>query len=218
MRDVQLETSPTVAMAPPRAALAALATVLVVRHTIASTSGAIGANVDGVADYSYTLAFVDLTKQSRAWGSEGTPWDGNCSTGDGGWPMQSSFGNIWLTLPSPPLDAYTPSSVGNYSLIFTGSAAVAPNPVMRGTFIEGQAYDAATDTTTATLVVGPDNAVTGCNCIMLGFTNASNVANGTGLRDVKLLQPGYSLAQAGDFSAPLLTLLGRFSVLRFMDW
>ena len=207
-------------MAPPRAVFAALATALVARPIAASSSGAIGANVDGIADYSYTLAFVDLTKQSRAWGSEGSPWDGNCSTGDGGWPTQSSFGNIWLTLPSPPLDAYTPSSVGNYSLVFTGSAAVAPHPVMRGTFIEGQSYDAATDTTTATLVVGPENTFngTGCNCIMLGFTNASNVANGTGLRDIKLLQPGYTLAQAQDFSAPLLTLLGRFSVLRFMDW
>lgn len=195
-----------------------LLTVALLAHRTAASSGAIGANVDGIADYSYTLPFVDLTKQSRAWGSQGSPWDGNCTTGDGGWPTQSSFGNIWVTLPSPPLDEYTPSSVGNYTLIFTGAAAVAPHGVMRGSAIVDQEYDPATDTTTATLFVGTENAVTGCNCIMLGFANASTAASGPGLRDIKLLQPGYTVARAEDFSDPLLALLGRFSILRFMDW
>ena len=98
------------------------ATLLFAARLSAASNGKVGANVDGVADYSYTLPFVDLTRQSRAWGSEGAPWDGNCTTGSDGWPTQMSFGNVWLSFPSPPLDAYMPSSVGNYTLVFTGQA------------------------------------------------------------------------------------------------
>ena len=52
---------------------------------------------------------------------------------------------------------------------------------------------------------------------MFGFVNASTVAAGPGLKNIKLLQPGYALSQAGDWSTPLLTLLSKFDVLRFMD-
>jgi hypothetical protein len=57
-----------------------------------------------------------------------------------------------------------------------------------------------------------------CNCIMLGFTGTSTRARGPGLTDVRVLQPGYPPAAAPTFSAPLLSLLSRFEVLRFMDW
>ena len=95
---------------------------------------------------------------------------------------------------------------------------VSPGGPTRGAIID-QVYDSASDTTTAVVVIGtPNTQNDSCNCIMLSFSNASTRANGPGLRDIKLLQPGYTVAQAGDFSAPLLSLLGRFSILRFMDW
>lgn len=101
---------------------------------------------------------------------------------------------------------------------FPRDPAVTPGGPTRGAIVD-QAYDSASDTTTATLVVGTANVQAGaCNCIMLSFSNATTRAHGPGLRDIKLLQPGYTVAQADEFSAPLLSLLGRFSILRFMDW
>jgi hypothetical protein len=86
----------------------------------------IGANIDGVADYSYTLAFVDIVKQSRAWGSFDAPWDGNCSMGSDGWPSQSEFGNVFLSLGNIG-DSTQPSSSGIWLIRFTGNATISPS-------------------------------------------------------------------------------------------
>lgn len=180
----------------------------------------IGANIDGIADYSWTLAFVDVTKQSRIWGSASAPWDNNCTVGADGWPSQPDFGNVFVTLQAGPFPAPAhayPSSEGTWLLAFTGQATILPSGVMKGATVQGQAYDSASDTSTASLVI-PTPDADSCNCIMLSFINASTRAGGPGLKDVKLLQPGYTLAQADDFSTPLLSLLARFNVLRFMDW
>lgn len=99
---------------------------------------------------------------------------------------------------------------------FHGSATIELDS-MRGTSVVNQTYDDSTDTTTASLVV-PTPTEGSCNCLMFGFSNASTKAGGPGLKDIKILQPGYNMSQAGDFSTPLLTLLKRFNVLRFMDW
>ena len=73
-------------------------------------------------------------------------------------------------------------------------------------------YDAATDSTTATLVLVPN----ACNCLMFGFEGASTRAAGPGIKDLRILQPGYALDGKDTFSRPLLALLGRADVLRFM--
>jgi hypothetical protein len=175
----------------------------------------IGANVEGIADYDFTLPFIDVTRQSRSWGGPNSPWDGNCSVGADGWPNQPNFGNVFVSLSS----AYprVPSVEGNWSLFFEGSAALQGiDCCFHGQFVD-QTYDATTDQTSVTIVNGPQTD-SDCNCIMFGFYNASTRAAGPGLKNIRLLQPGYTLAQADDFSAPLLSLLGRFDVLRFMDW
>jgi hypothetical protein len=178
----------------------------------------LGANVDGVVDYSFTLALVDVVKQSRKWGSLRAPWDGNCSVGSDGWPAQADCGNVFVTLPAglPSPTHGWPSAEGVWLVTFQGAADLVLDG-MQGASVVNQSYSAATDTTTLSLVV-PAPGPSSCNCIMLGFANASTVAGGPGLKALKILQPGYTLSQAGDFSAPLLTLLQRFSVLRFMDW
>jgi hypothetical protein len=86
----------------------------------------IGANIDGVADYSYTLSFIDIVKQSRSWGSYQSPWDGNCSAGADGWPNQTDFGNVFLTLGSTG-DPTQPTSNGTWLVRFTGNATIVPS-------------------------------------------------------------------------------------------
>lgn len=161
----------------------------------------------GIADYEYSLPFVDLTKQSRKWGSFSAPYDGNCTTGADGWPAQSSFGNIWYTLSTP--DAYQPSLAGNYTLFFEGSAVVVPPANVA---VYDQVYNTADDTTTAVLVVPRTIQIS------ISFTNASTRAAGPGLKSIKLLQPGFPLTQADDYAPAFLQLMSRFDVIRFMDW
>lgn len=156
-----------------------------------------------------------MTRQSRRWGSAGGPWDGNCTVGADGWPNQSDFGNVFVTLATGA-DTVGPSVAGNWSVFFEGNATIVP---FQGNFaVAGQAYDAASDTTALTLVAPASAKTTTCNCIMFSFAGASTRAGGPGLKNIRVLQPGYGLAQADDFSAPLMALLAGFDVLRFMDW
>jgi len=179
----------------------------------------LGANIDGLADYSFTLPFVDVTKQMRNWGSAESPWDGNCSVGPDNWPSQSNFGNVFVTLPggAPSPNHSWPSTEGLWLISYTGNANIELNGIMRGSTLSDVVYNSATDTTTANLNI-PTPTNISCNCIMLSFRNASTRAGGPGLKDLRILQPGYTAAQALDFSTPLLNLLSRFDVLRFMDW
>ena len=177
-----------------------------------------GTNIDGIADYSSTLAFVDVTKQSRAWGSLSSPWDSNCSVDASGWPNQTDFGNVFVTLLGDITDTHTPLVTGDWLIQFTGQATVIPHPVMGpNVYISNVSYNAASDTTTATLNI-TNTTIRNCNCIMLGFANASTVNYGPGLRNIRVLQPNYTMDQVNNFSTPLLNLLSRFSLFRFMDW
>lgn len=169
----------------------------------------LGANIDGVADYSYTFPFINVVKQARTWGSAEKPWDGSAAVGADGWPSQDSFGNVFVT---SSLDPHAPSLLGTWLMTWEGWAV--PSNLPRGHTVVNTSYDAATDTTTAALVV----ATADSPFIMFGFVNASTVRGGPGIKGLKILQPGYTRDQADGFSAPLLTLLGRADVLRFMDW
>ena len=169
----------------------------------------LGANIDGVADYGLTFPFINVVRQARTWGSAGAPWDGNCSVGADGWPSQSSFGNVFVTSSSDPS---APSLVGTWLMSWEGQAT--PTNLMPGSRVANLSYDPSTDTTTAALVVATSESP----FIMFGFANASTARGGPGVKALKILQPGYGYAEADGFTAPLLALLARADVLRFMDW
>ena len=188
-----------------------LASLVLLLASTAPNLMPLGGNIDGIADYSWTLPFVNVVKQSRFWGSAGQPWDGNCTVGADGWPSQPDFGNVFVT--SSPSG---PSILGTWLMSFEGNATINIPALMRGSSIQNQTYNAATDTTTAALVITPN--ADSCNCIMFSFAGASTRASGPGIKALQILQPGYALSQANDFSTPLLTLLARLDVLRFMDW
>ena len=174
----------------------------------------VSANVDSIVDWSWTLLLNDLQKQARPFGQPESPWDANCSVGADGWPSAADFGVLYLTMQAPPSPGLA-TAAGVYTLLFTGNASVAPSHLMTaGSAISQQAYDAATDSTSAQLTV-PDGG--GCNCVQLAFRGASTRAGGPGLKEMKLLQPGAAAADADSFSDKALALLSRFDVLRFMD-
>lgn len=160
----------------------------------------LGANFVGLADYSPSLPYVNLIKQSRGWGSPGAPWDGNAAYDPAtGWPT-NDFG---VVIATSSLDMG-----GTYFLSAKGNATIS-EPVDTGTRITNQTYDPATNILTA-LVNVPENTTQ----MMLSFRNTT----GPGLKDLVLLQPSYTLSSTTKMTDLILAHISRFSLLRFMDW
>jgi hypothetical protein len=164
-------------------------------HTLVS----IGANLDGLHDWSRSLPYVNLVRQARVWGSADKPWDGNAPFDPTtGWPT-SDFGMVIAT--------NNVDMGGTYLLHATGNAQISTT-ASPGTFVN-KTYDASTNTLTAFL-----NVPQGADQMMISFRNTT----GPGLQDIALLQPGYTLSSKLDITNLTKAHLSRFSILRFMDW
>ncbi len=181
----------------------------------------VGVNVGSVNDFAVESFFVDAMKQSRHWGTPGTPWDEAAAVDALGWPAQDA-GVVVLCCVA---DAAGNSLLaGTYQLSFQGSANVAFTISGSGS-VTGLAYDATTNTSTAQVTVAASGAGTS---IILSFTatrRTPDASPGSGVTDVTLIRP--QAAPDGKlwwttpgqvFTTPFLNLLGRFSTLRFMDF
>jgi hypothetical protein len=149
-----------------------------------------------LADWTRTLPYVNLVRQGRQWGTADNPFNANATVDPAtGWPT-CDFG---MVLASLNLDLG-----GTYLLHAIGNATIAN--------WEGevrQTYDPVTNTLTANLTM-----VDGTDGMVIVFRNTT----GPGLRNISLLQPGYDLSRASDFTDLFLAHMSRFSVIRFMDW
>lgn len=157
-----------------------------------------GANLESIEDWSRSNAFVDTIKSSRApFGSPAAPYDGSATLGADGWPT-GDFGVTVITAGQ--------NIGGTYKLSFRGQANVS----LVGTTgaVQNAAYDAASGTSSADVVVDPSSYQ-----LMLAFRNTGGT-----VRDVRLIRPGYAANTTQTFTTPLLNHLARFKVLRFMDW
>jgi hypothetical protein len=181
----------------------------------------VGINLDGVTDYAVEAPFVDAVKQSRHWGSAATPWDEAAHVDANGWPIEDA-GVVILCCVTDA--AGNSLQTGAYALSFTGQANV--GLVVGGTGrVTAQAYDAATNTTTATVTVV--NSQGGVN-LSLAFTNTKRLptdAPGTGVTNVQLIRPqfapnGVAWWHTPDqvFTNPFLHMLQPFGVIRAMGW
>ena len=181
----------------------------------------IGVNVGSVNDYAAESFFVDAMKQSRHWGTPGTPWDEASNVDALGWPAQDA-GVVVLCCVAD--SAGSSLLAGTYHLSFQGIASVAFTIGGSGS-VTGMSYDAATNTSTAQIVVAANGAGTS---LILSFTATQRTAAaavGSGVTDVTLIRP--QTAPNGKlwwktpgqvFTTPFLNLLSRFSTLRFMDF
>lgn len=154
----------------------------------------LGMNVDTTDDWSRMYMFADAMKQSRGWGCPTTPWDLAAPIDSNGWPTADA-GVVVLSNGV--------HIAGTYHLSFTGTATVAK--LDRCGTVQNQAYDAATNTTCADLVV--DSTATG---IMLSFT-----ATRGGVRNVKLMRPGYTNEV---FTRDYLALMAPYACLRLNSY
>src|SRR5262249_49525377 len=185
--------------------------------TFTSVGGAapvpLGANLEGVVDWSRSNAFVDILKQTRSFG---TVTDANASvpTDVNGWPTQD-FGAIVQSGTLGTGHEYA----GTYKLRFTGQATIDTWYSPRGS-VSNVAYNAATNTTTADVTVNPLDT-DDVWYFAVKFTNTRRTPTspvGSGITDVHLIRPGYDPVNPPTFTNEFLNHLKRFSTLRFMDW
>jgi hypothetical protein len=160
----------------------------------------IGGNLDGLRDWSHSLTYVDLIKQSRQWGSPSDPSDGNATFDPvTGWPTKD-FG---VLIASDSFDLG-----GTYLLYAKGDAEVSIPNRLPG-LIVNKTYDSITNTLSA-LIILPQGAAK----MRLSFRNTT----GPGLQNISVLQPGYNLSSQSNITNLMLAHLSRFNIIRFMEW
>ncbi len=167
----------------------------------------IGINVGSPAvDYSPDKIFADAMRSHRSWERiDGTtpgvepPLDANF------WPTTDARCLVWHGLN-------TGNNNGTYRLSFTGTADV--SPFLAVASIANKKYDAATNKTTADLVItDKENPV-----LFLNFTNTSG-----GVKNIKLMRPltpGSAQSYPDDrvFTDQYLNDLTPFKCIRYVDW
>ena len=174
-------------------------------------AGPLGINLAG------TLGFVDLMKQTAQ------NWTALTSTpltlDAHGWPQSDASILVFdervnQSYNGPDPNAVTPNIGGTYHLSFQGQAAISPDFPNNYT-VQNQVYTAATNTTTADLIV-PQNAY---DMLYLDFRNTVNSASatGAGVSNVKLIQPGYAANTTQVFTTNMINDLAPFSVLRYLN-
>ncbi len=105
----------------------------------------VGININSLTDYSPDLLFANAMMTARHWGSPSSPYD-QAATQDALGPTEDA--GIVVTDP-------TGGDVGGtYALSFNGLAANIAG-VYTNLAVVNQTYNAATNTTTATIVVAP---------------------------------------------------------------
>ncbi|HSI74089.1 MAG TPA: hypothetical protein VK934_13005, partial [Fimbriimonas sp.] len=171
----------------------------------------IGIGLEGIGGRG--LEFVDVMTTSRAW----VRLDGSPAKSDQhGWPLEDARVVVFDMRPTmawaPPMDdpdAYQIDVSGTYHLRFKGVAEVKPAPeVASDITVVNQMHDAKTGLTYADVTLKLGKAL-----MVLDF-----VGTKVGVRDVKLLRPGYTFTKTPTFHKPFLEALKPFPVLRFMDW
>ncbi len=173
-------------------------------------AGPLGINLAG------TLGFVDLMKETRAF----TPLNSSTLPTDAqGWPeadaqivVLDERVNQWFNGPDP--NAAQPDIGGTYHLSFQGNATVTPDWLQNYT-VQNQVYNAATNTTTADLVVQHNSYA----MLYIDFRNTVNPssATGAGVSSVKLIQPGYAADTTQIFTNTMLNDLAPFTALRYLN-
>ena len=163
-------------------------------------SALLGANPPPVTDNTRTHVYVDLMHHARRFGTPDTPWDEKALLGDDGWPV-GDFGVFLMTR-----QAGLSGVPGTYTVTFNGTAKV--KAVASDATVGTPHFDPARNLTRVYVSV-PE----GGNQLTLAFTQT-----GTGIRNLKVIRPGYDAENPPLFTRAFLDHIARFKTLRFMDW
>lgn len=188
-------------------------------------SGKIGVGLDGIGGSA--LEFPNVTLTASPW--ESVANGGNASIDGQGWPTEDfrvvffdfrPF-NAWNNDPDDP-DNYVVDLSGTYTLSFKGQATLSSwsdAPIV----IQNQIYDAFSNTTTLDIIFpsggGPNVAIVGnYGFLMLNFLQTSYDVGESGVKDIRLMRPGYQHNSVQIYRTEYLNAISPFSTLRFMDF
>jgi regulation of enolase protein 1 (concanavalin A-like superfamily) len=172
----------------------------------------LGAGLDAVRDYSFSQIFTDVARQARA---PQTPDFGpSVATDASGWPA-ADFGQIFISGFVNQAHLYN----GTYKLSFTGKATLG-TWMTPGGQVQNQSYNAATNTTTADIIVNAAESQDGWYFGMsfTGTQRDPGSAIGSGITNLKLIRPGYDPNNYPTFQPAYLQHLSQLSTLRLMDF
>jgi len=178
-------------------AVAVCAAVFAVAVPARAEKPALGINLEHVLDYARSMMFVDAMKAARPFGTPDAPWDEKAKLDANGWPTEDAGVVVMADVPVWP---------GVYTVTFTGRADVAL--VNTPGKVENTGYNRDTNTTTVTITIG-DNV----DRLFLSFKNTTG-----GIKNVRVLRPGYAADTKELFTKEFLELIKPFSTIRLMDY
>lgn len=187
-------------------------------HGAERSKNELGINLWFHRDFNNSLAFADLVKRSRAWGSVASPGTPITLVDGHGWPRQDAGLFLHVSLQDAPdgsiVDGPCPLPAGTYRVIFSGRAnRIAPSTGR----IENQLFDPLTNTTRADWVLDQP-AFNNVFMTFEGTRRAPGLPLNSGLKNLRIFLPGYPEDGSVVFRSEFKALVGRFSVVRFMDW
>lgn len=173
-------------------------------------SDRLGIGLEGIGGRG--LEFVDAMKTSRRWEAIG---GGEVKVDPHGWPLGDARTVVFDMRPAfawaPPMDdpaGFQIDVSGTYHLSFEGRADISSGEDPQAFEVKGRKFDPVAGRTTAELVMAKGHAL-----MILNFTNTEG-----GVRNVRLIRPGYAADTKEVFTKPLLEAVSLFPVLRLMDW
>lgn len=162
----------------------------------------LGGNLERIRDWSRSNSFVDVVKQSRGFFQANTGLSIDATLDQNGWPTED-FDVILMT----DIDGVQGLS-GTYKV--TGLSNLAPDIVGVATDITvtNLQHNFLNHTFSADVTLAA--ASTG---FILSFRNT-----GGGVKNLRVLRPGYPATNTPTFTTQFLNHIARFSTLRFMEW
>jgi fibronectin type 3 domain-containing protein len=189
--------------------LRAVACGLAVSAGTAGASAAVPFGTNGGS-----VDFVDIAKQST--------WDDTSALDADGWPTTDNSIVLVDARHNMPWDGPDPTGVnpdiaGTYHLSLVGQAILSPSTDWgTGASIQNQAYNPATNTTTADIVVQPNHYLLALSLSMT--QRLPSGSTGTGFTHFRVTRPGYAGDSQQLFTASTLRAYSPpFAAVRFLD-
>lgn len=187
----------------------------------------IGVNLDWFCYWCTAQPYVDLMRQAGGFGVAGpgnTPTLRGDQLDENGWPKTDFHVMVACCTkhdPDPKNPGYVNPLAGDYALSFKGKAKVSN---LVGSPPDNVQYDAATNTTTATIDSPADRDAR----IYLTFTQTQRTPDspvGSGVTDIRLIRPQYAPngtkwwdTPDQEFTDPFIDSIKGFSTVRYMNW
>lgn len=188
--------------------------------------GKIGTNLDGIGGIA--KEFPNITLTAGTWQSIANNGS-NATTDSLGWPTEDfrvvffdfrPF-NAWNSAPDDP-GKYVTDMSGTYTMSFKGKANLTSWSDATIQFLN-QLYDSVTNTTTLNIFFpaggGANKAIVGnYGFLMVNFNQTQFTAGTKGVKEIRLMRPGYTHKSPQLFNTEYINALSPFSTLRFMDF